>query len=1245
MYNPNKNILQWNINGLRSKITQLQCLMTEYQPNIIALQETKLPPNINYNMKKFHIYNKSRNADGGGVALYISKELPVTSIELNTDLEAVAATVHYENSKLTYCSLYLPPGVDFPVANFCDLLEKLPSPFLILGDFNSKNTCWGSPISANHDLSYRRGTQLLDILETKTLHILNTGNPTFFRAYNNYFSHIDLSIGSPEFCSNFNWDTHWNTYDSDHFPIIVSHSLNNLYLQKPIKWNFEKTSISNWNDFSNSINLPEINNPTNATQINQQIIDHILEVAEQHIKQTSPNINSKYFNPWWNENCAKAIKEKRKRLRILKRNSTSENLIAYNKASAKSRWTIKNAKKVSWCNFVTSINQFTPLKTIWNKIRKIDNKTYNPQKVVLKINDSYIPEPEEVSSTLGNFFSSISSNNNYSAEFQNFKNMQESQPIFFEEANNLIYNRPFTIEEFKAVLEPSKNSSPGEDGIPYEIYKHLPLKDQIKLVQFFNYIWKNNDFPEQWRNAHVIPLLKPFKPSHDPNSYRPISLTISLCKLMEKMIAKRLMSYLIENNTIVDHQFGFQKSKSTLDPLIQLEYAIRDTIMLDEFLVVVFLDLEKAYDMVWAYGLLQELVEIGLKGNLPIFVYNFLNNRTIQVKINNFISEKFKLENGLPQGSILSVFLFLIAINKLFKNCDKTVNKLFCDDGMFWCQNKDLAHAEQQIQDTLNHLTNWSLTNGLKFSIQKSCYCIFTHKNTRDLNLTLSNQILPRNTQVRYLGVIFDQRLSWKPHINHLREKCFNRLNILKAVAHKKWGSDRKTLRMLYLSLIQSQLNYASFLFNSAHHRTLAILDRVQYAGIRIIIGAMRVTRTSMLEAESVLMPLKFRREFLGLTYLGRTARLESSITAKILSNHFNFEFYAHRNKPFSWIAQAQILLDEMNINYGEIAQINPKFLYYTPKTKIKFTMHTKRKEEFTEIEARASFEEMLSQYPNFFSVYTDGSVMNERSGCAVVIKYISVHISYKYRLPNNTNIFIAELLAISKAIDRINETDGQIFLICSDSLSALQAIKGGTPNFLVHQILGKLNDTTKEICFEWTPSHVNIPGNSRADEMAKNSLDLEEIEPLPLDYSDFRIKVKNHIKISWQRHWDQINEYPNETKLYRIKPVLKDWSSSHRKNRQEEIMLARLRLNNCQFNKGHIIPRLPCPTCQLCQTELSTEHLLVNCPRYAEARRPIIAYLNKEGLPISYEYVLNDFFPHNLIFDFIKEIGYLDKI
>ena len=179
-----KNIVQWNINGLKSKITQLHCLRHEYQPNIIALQETKLPPNIVFNIKKFKVYHKNRNADGGGVALYINDILPSSPVPLQTNLEATAATVWYENKKVTFCSLYLPPGVNFPKDEFKNLLNELPTPFLILGDFNSKNTCWGSPIntSSPSDRCYKRGRDLLEILDDKSLHILNTGKPTYFRA-------------------------------------------------------------------------------------------------------------------------------------------------------------------------------------------------------------------------------------------------------------------------------------------------------------------------------------------------------------------------------------------------------------------------------------------------------------------------------------------------------------------------------------------------------------------------------------------------------------------------------------------------------------------------------------------------------------------------------------------------------------------------------------------------------------------------------------------------------------------------------------------------------------------------------------------------------------------------------------------------------------------------------------------------------------------------------------------------------
>ena len=137
-----------------------------------------------------------------------------------------------------------PPGIPFPTDQFKELLDELPIPLLILGDFNCKNTIWGSPILTAQEIdpTYTRGQELLDSIEPHHLNILNTGKPTFFRSHNLYHSHLDLSIGSPEICNNLFWDTEPDPHNSDHYPIIISHSLENIYTQKPVKWNFDKTS-------------------------------------------------------------------------------------------------------------------------------------------------------------------------------------------------------------------------------------------------------------------------------------------------------------------------------------------------------------------------------------------------------------------------------------------------------------------------------------------------------------------------------------------------------------------------------------------------------------------------------------------------------------------------------------------------------------------------------------------------------------------------------------------------------------------------------------------------------------------------------------------------------------------------------------------------------------------------------------------------------------------------------------------
>ena len=150
MSKPLNNILQWNLRGLRGKTTELQCLISKYYPEVMALQETKLPPNEKFPIfltKKYIIHQKNRTAYGGGVALMIHEDVSHSLINIATNLEAVAAIIYYHSQNIAICSIYLPPDDPFPENDFKTLTASLPQSFLILGDTNTKHPLWGSPSS------------------------------------------------------------------------------------------------------------------------------------------------------------------------------------------------------------------------------------------------------------------------------------------------------------------------------------------------------------------------------------------------------------------------------------------------------------------------------------------------------------------------------------------------------------------------------------------------------------------------------------------------------------------------------------------------------------------------------------------------------------------------------------------------------------------------------------------------------------------------------------------------------------------------------------------------------------------------------------------------------------------------------------------------------------------------------------------------------------------------------------------
>jgi hypothetical protein len=200
-----------------------------------------------------------------------------------------------------------------------------------------------------------------------------------------------------------------------------------------------------------------------------------------------------------------------------------------------------------------------------------------------------------------------------------------------------------------------------------------------------------------------------------------------MCKLLEKIIDTRLRWFLEKTNYLTPQQNGFRKHRSTYNSLQEIQGNIEKTFHNKQALGLVSLDIAKAYDTTWRPGILKKLQNILCNGNMLNFIKDFLSDRTFQVKINNHLSSIFNQQNGVPQGSTISVTLFLIAINDICENINFPVQStLFADDLNILCRGKNPNSIQLALQNTINSLTLWSSKTGFSFSASKSRYTLFT---------------------------------------------------------------------------------------------------------------------------------------------------------------------------------------------------------------------------------------------------------------------------------------------------------------------------------------------------------------------------------------------------------------------------------------------------------------------------------------------------------------------------------------
>src|SRR6218665_3256278 len=227
-------------------------------------------------------------------------------------------------------------------------------------------------------------------------------------------------------------------------------------------------------------------------------------------------------------------------------------------------------------------------------------------------------------------------------------------------------NQKVSLKELNDPMCNSKCSkSPGDDKIPYEFLKHLHKDALNVLLAFYNKIWAESKLPDDWHHAIILPLLKPNKNAANPDSYRPISFTSTMCKVMEKLVTNSLQWFVEKNNLLSNSQLDFRKNRSTMDQILKLHDNIFKKLKNKENVLAVFIDFERAYDMLHVPTLLEKLLNMEIMGKTYHWIEKFLVYRTFQVKVGASLSETHSLENGTLQGSIISPILFLIMINDI----------------------------------------------------------------------------------------------------------------------------------------------------------------------------------------------------------------------------------------------------------------------------------------------------------------------------------------------------------------------------------------------------------------------------------------------------------------------------------------------------------------------------------------------------------------------------------------------------
>ena len=442
-----------------------------------------------------------------------------------------------------------------------------------------------------------------------------------------------------------------------------------------------------------------------------------------------------------------------------------------------------------------------------------------------------------------------------------------------------------TEQDVKDQLHALKISKPGgPDEISPKLIKTMGNSLVKPLTLLFNRTLTLGQVPSEWKMSNISAIFKKSGDIQNPTNYRPISITSCMGKMLEKIIFKYLFNYLETNHIITNFQSGFRPKDSTVNQLLEIYHTIIENLDKGKEIKFIFCDISKAFDKVWHDGLLFKLRKIGIKNNLLSWFNSYLSNRKQRVITEGFSSNWENTQAGVPQGSVLGPYLFLIYINDIVQNINCNI-RLFADDTSLFTvfENDDsIKLLEEDLKKIAKFCEDWCIilnptkTKSMKCSRKRTSQC----PNVKFNNIDLQDE--PEHT---HLGLTLSSEATWGQHINHIYEKASHRLNILRML---KYDLDRKSLLRFYTSYIRPTLEYSNIVWDNCNAYEADLLESIQLDAARIITGLRRGTSHAVLYRELSLIPLSQRRINAKLIHFFKILNYETPVYINNIVDRYN---------------------------------------------------------------------------------------------------------------------------------------------------------------------------------------------------------------------------------------------------------------------------------------------------------------------------------------------------------------------